>query len=318
MAYKKEFDPATQDHAPAAPPTRKLGDRRDGEVHICNSETELAVNVALATGRPLLIFGPPGSGKSSLAPFVARCLNWRYYPAVISSTMQARDLQWSFDTIRRLNDAQPNATLKPMASYIEPGVLWWAFNRDLAMRRGLKEDRARTAGVAPPVEPGVWEKRDPTRAVVLLDEIDKADPDVPNNLLVPIGSHQFAVDELGIAVEAEHPPLVLITTNDERELPKAFLRRCVVLSLSPPDLVPVAEKHFGNEGTRALYEAVAERVAEIAKENKAKRLPEPSTAEYLDAVSACVNLGITPQSPEWVFVATAALSKRSAEREKAR
>lgn len=312
MAYNKTFDPLKQDARWTAGPGRKKGDRRDGEVYIYDDKTVLSVNVALATGRPLLVCGPPGSGKSSLAPYVAKCLKWRFYQYVISSRTQARDLMWSFDAIRRLSDAQAKKSLRPSAAYIEPGVLWWAFDRETAIYRGLRRQDAADLRIQSCCDPALNDNLDLDHAVVLLDEIDKADPDVPNNLLVPLGSHQFRVEELNLMIESRQPPLVFITTNDERELPKAFLRRCVVLTLSAPNLVAVAEKHFGSEGDNELYSAVAKHVQTIANSHREKRLPEPSTAEYLDAVSACIVLEITTKSIEWKDVALATLSKRIA------
>jgi MoxR-like ATPase len=114
------------------------GDRRDGLVYVYNDKIELAVNVALATRRPMLLRGPSGSGKSSLARNIARRLGWWYYEQVITSRTQARDLQWSFDTLRRLSDAQANQLETVTNSYIEPGVLWWAFDPVNAERRGRK------------------------------------------------------------------------------------------------------------------------------------------------------------------------------------
>lgn len=313
MPYLKTFDPTIQDTGSTATPERKKGDRRDGEVYIYDDKTVLAVNVAIATGRPLLIYGVPGSGKSSLAPYVAKCLNWRFYQQIISSRTQARDMLSSFDVVRRLSDAYtPGKVIGHSAAYIEPGILWWAFNSESAMNRGLTSQQAAKLEIRSPRDPGLCAGRIPEHAVVLLDEIDKADPDVPNNLLVPLGSHQFPVEELGILIEAREPPLVFITTNDERELPKAFLRRCITLTLSSPDPVAVATKHFGVDGTKELYQTIAEHVQRISKDHRAKRLPEPSTAEYLDAVAACITLEITPGSGgDWDDVVTATLSKRA-------
>jgi MoxR-like ATPase len=130
-------------------------------------------------------------------------------------------------------------------------------------------------------------------SVILLDEIDKADPDVPNNLLVPLGSNEFTVTELGgIKVKATTPPLIFITTNDERELPAAFVRRCLVLTLerpSPERLVEIARAHF--ESTREdLYRPLADQVQEPA-----------STAEYLDALRACIHLDVQPDPDDRVW-----------------
>jgi len=325
--------------------SRGVGDRRDGKVYVYNDKIELAVNVALATGRPMLVRGPSGCGKSSLARHVAARLGWRYYEWVITSRTQARDMLWVFDSLRRLSDAQarrPDAAANPSgepagnqpdepavvnplddpATYVEPGVLWWAFDPASAIRRGRPKG---SANPNPADDPGEGPKGG-DGAVVLLDEIDKADPDVPNNLLVPLGSFEFKVSETNSHVTAQRPLLLVITTNDERVLPAAFMRRCVVLELDPPDeslLVRIAEEHYGPD-EKNIYRAVAERVVGISREGVApgKASPSkaspaaaqiyPSAAEYLDTVRACLDLGIRPEDEDerWKALTKATLAKR--------
>jgi MoxR-like ATPase len=262
-------------------PTR-LADRTGDPVYEYTPEIEMAVNVALATGRPLLVRGPSGTGKSSLARAVAHRLGWRYYEQTVTSRTSAQDLLWTFDAVGRLNDAQdPRREMKDTADYVKPGVLWWAFER--ASAQGF--------------EPGEPEQPYPRSedSVVLIDEIDKAEPDVPNNLLLPVGSLMFYVAEARREVKApaDHPPLIFITTNDERQLPAAFLRRCVVLELEPPDadqLKRIAILHFRKRDD-GLYGALADEIVNAFK--KGER-PEPNAAEFLDAVWACVSLGVRP------------------------
>lgn len=321
MPYEKIFDPDKQAKAIKGttqqdPP--RTGDRRDGKVYVYEDtaagvdEIVLAVNVALATCRPLLIYGPPGSGKSSLAPHVARCLGWRFHQTVVTSRTQARDLLYRFDSVRRLNDAQITGSLNEnLEAYIEPGVLWWAFNQQSAIRRGLPDDKQLTFKEA--VEPGDQPSQD--HAVVLIDEIDKADPDVPNNLLVPLGSYHFKVHETEREIRMHQAPLVIVSTNDERELPKAFIRRCVVLTLKSPSsdrLVQIAQSHFGASNIK-IYRDVVQWVEKATEENKTRKLPPPSTAEYLDAVNACINLKIKvgENSEEWKKLYASVLRKRS-------
>src|SRR5258708_27301369 len=196
LTYKKTFDPTTTGSSPTARPVRVTGDRRDGEVYIYNDRIVLAVNVAIATGRPLLVRGPSGSGKSSLAKNVARLLKRRYYEDVISSATQARDLLWKFDTVAQLADASRGQQYE-VARYIDPGVLWWAFDRGSATRRGFPEESAPALAK----DPSPLEGSD--AAVLLLDEIDKADPGAPNNRLVPLGALQVMASSPARHVNAD-------------------------------------------------------------------------------------------------------------------
>jgi MoxR-like ATPase len=314
MDYRKIFDPHDVELFPpvrrgtARERRRRVGDQRDGSVYVYNDEIVLAVNVAIATGRPLLIRGASGSGKSSLAANVARKLGWRYYEIVISSRTQARDLQWTFDTVRRLSDAQTKEGLKSTSAYIQPGVLWWAFDSATAREHGqAQEGTAPTYGA----------EMDRTPAVVLLDEIDKADPDVPNNLLVPIGSLEFKVSETNTLVRSalRDPPFLCITTNEERDLPPAFVRRCVSIRLADPTrerLVQIAKAHFGKTGVRR-YEQIAEQVMNLAGPPDQPGAIRPSSAEYLDAVQASLELRATPveADPTWQSILQAITSKRA-------
>ncbi|MFL6255072.1 MAG: AAA family ATPase [Pyrinomonadaceae bacterium] len=331
MKYEKYFDyrsdgllkqvqppkPGSSSSAGGEKGALRAGDRRDGLVYVYNDKIELAVNVALVTGRPMLIRGPSGSGKSSLARNVARRMRWWYYEQVITSRTQARDLLWTFDSLRRLSDAQANRLNENAAHYVEPGVLWWAFDPKRAAARvaggGQVENRATDPGIAP-AEAGSAADG----AVVLLDEIDKADPDVPNNLLVPLGSLEFRVKETGALVEASRPLLIMITTNDERVLPNAFTRRCVTLNLEPPNeelLVKIAREHYGPDKS-GVYKAIARRVLEeMSAVRDAKVVGEnkhvPSTAEYLDTVRAFMDLGVDPETDAeaWRVISSATIWK---------
>jgi MoxR-like ATPase len=267
-------------------------------------DIELAINVALATRRPLLLSGPSGCGKSCLARNVALTLGRRYYEFVVTARSEARDLLWGFDALHRLNDAQARTRkLKPDQSYVEPGRLWWALDPESASWRGTErgipaEERAND----PSEMPG-------DNAVLLIDEIDKADPDFPNNLLVPLGSFQFFVESARYLVNGQRTPLVLITTNRERELPRAFLRRCVTLeipALGIPELVEVAIAVL-SQGDRdeGLFHKVAERVTALKKESR----EGVSTAEFLDTVRACLSLKIDPESEDFQRLSKVTLEK---------
>jgi MoxR-like ATPase len=306
LGYDPLFAPTAETSPFDAARAFRLGDRGESITagtaeppYVFEPQITLAVNVALAAGRPLLVRGQPGTGKSTLARSVATKLGWRYYAAPVSSRVTARDLQWTFDAVARLAaaEASRDQPLPPREAFVLPGPLWWAFDRDSAARRGIAPQQfaaAQKAGVTPAVDPA--EAGDPERAVVLLDEIDKADPDVPNDLLVALGSFRFQVDD-GPIVEARQPPLVILTTNEERDLPRAFVRRCVVLTLEPPDdvrLKAIALAHDPGLG-ESLFAEVLAVYRQIRTRRLAANEPPPSVAELLDALAACRSLRTTPQ-----------------------
>jgi MoxR-like ATPase len=301
---------------------RDTPDRRDGRVYVMPGKVGLAVRVALATGRPLLLRGDPGSGKSSLAAYEARKRGWRYYEQIVTSRTQAQDLLWTFDSIRRLADAQLHKQLNDH-DYVEPGPLWWAFARSSALRRGAPEG----VDVRPVKEPGEETNgvRSEQHSVVLIDEIDKADPDLPNGLLVPLGSNEFQVSDTGDVVSLKRQDeqgaslLTVITTNEERELPEAFLRRCVVVWLADPDrdqLTAIAEAHLTEyeggmtQDDKTLAAGLADTIIELRKVARHEAVRPPSTAEYLDALHACRRLGIRAGSDEWADLTGMLLTKR--------
>ncbi|HEX8704519.1 MAG TPA: MoxR family ATPase [Myxococcaceae bacterium] len=306
------FDPTAARKRWTSPGARALSEeQRVARQYEERDEIVLAVSAALVTQRPLLVYGPPGSGKSSLAGFVAEVLGWRYYEHVITSRTQAPDLLWSFDAIRRLSDAQARKRLPATHHYIEPGVLWWAFAPESARRRGAGP-KAKPA--AAPRDLARWGKS--PNAVVLLDEIDKADPFVPNDLLVPLDDGWFDVTELNtrIALAKGHKVLLIITTNGERELAPAFLRRCVQLELKAPDLEQlqrIAVLHHGPDQD-GLYAQVAKKLLSLREAALVKRARQPSTAEFLDAIQACLELGIHPGAgEEWKLLTAGLLEKHS-------
>jgi len=173
--------------------------------YIRTDALEQAINAALTLSRPLLIKGEPGTGKTELALDVAQQANLRLYQWHIKSTTRAQQGLYEYDAVSRLRDSQlGDERVKDIANYIVKGVLWEAF-----------------------------ESAEP--AIVLIDEIDKADIEFPNDLLQEIDRMSFDVYETKQTIIAKHRPLVIITSNNEKELPDAFLRRCFFHYIEFPD-----------------------------------------------------------------------------------
>lgn len=275
-----------------------VGDRRAGSVYLFDEKIVLAVNVAMGARRPLLVAGPPGTGKSSVATAIAKHLDWRYLERVITSRTQAQDLLSTFDALGRLNDAHTTEKLPDKRAYVEPGVLWWALDSRGAREHALAAAEARGLPVTAVRIPDGADGQ--PEAVILLDEIDKADPDMPNDLLAPLGSGRFTIPDTGATVQAKHDFLLVITTNGERDLAPAFVRRCVLLNLESPTkqwLERVADAHFGDK-YRALHAPVAAMI-EAMSTRLERSSRGPSTAEFLDAIAASGELGIAPGSEAW-------------------
>ncbi len=285
------------------------GDRRDGGLYRYTADIKLGVRIALAVGRPLLVLGPSGCGKSSLAASLARVLERRYYEFVVTSRSEAKDLFYRYDAVRRLGEAHVAAVNKESEinwrvayPFIEPGPLWWVYSPLTAIRRGAPDGLpgippAKDPGIAFALESGAGTDSSTAPSILLIDEIDKADPDFPNNLLVPLGSREFSIEEASGTIQLARAdsgigaPLVVITSNRERDLPAAFLRRCIVLEIPGPtdaELVDIARRTFRSEsasdGERWLL--IAQRLRELRGRDAV------STAEYLDTVRAIDELKI--------------------------
>jgi MoxR-like ATPase len=291
------------------------------EPYIFSERIAIAVDVALATDRPLLVAGPPGCGKSRLAETLASMLGWHYLAKTMTSRTRLEELTVEIDHLRRLHDAHrgnsaDTNTLLPDAAYHNPGIFWWAFNPTSAHRRGLDEAEAKKYEVNL-TYPGI--QRTERHCVLLIDEIDKAEPDLPNDLLEPLDQRSFGLpDGTTLAAEKGQRLLILITTNGERELPQAFLRRCVSLRLEEPNvdgLITIAGKHHPDaDATRVR--AIAERIADFRQEAERLARRAPGTSEFLDAVRACQDLNVdvdkTPNSI-WSQVERAVLLKHTGE-----
>lgn len=289
--------------------------------HVFDSSDIAAIEAALNTRRPLLLRGEPGVGKSQLALAAAMVLSRSYVQHVVNALTEPNDLLWDEDAVRRLADAQifgaeqrqqdaqdassvenksdeggpKYSDPRRRENYLTPGALWWAFQWKTAA--GHSKD----IGIQPPAMP--TKNCDPDNgSVVLIDEIDKAGAEVPNSLLEAFGSRQFYVPGRKDPVVAKKNkwPLVVITTNEERVLPNAFLRRCVVHDIKMPDdadglenyLVKRAEAHFGEEESQPGFYRKAAKLM-VVDRNTAQRNqwePLPGLAEYLDLIRAVEEL----------------------------
>lgn len=289
---------------------KSVADRRDGRIYLYNQTIILAINVAMATGRPLLVRGYPGCGKSSLAYNVARVSKRKYYEEVITSRTQARDLLYTIDVVKRLSDSQSMGKdfSDGYYKYIKPGKLWWIFDNESAERRGFPQNKELDFNFKKANDPArnTEDSSKDKAPVLLIDEVDKADPDFANSLLVPFGAFEFDVDEIGETIrlpseyksDFEKVPLVIITTNGERSLPDAFLRRCVALDIKEPnkdDFIKIAVNNEGIEHKKdfygVIYDVMKEAQKAYSESYRNKGLPL-SVAEYLDAIRACKRLDI--------------------------
>ncbi len=269
--------------------------------HIFSREEIGAVNAALAIGRPLLVRGEPGTGKTQLARAVAQKLGRPYVQQTMDSRTETRDPLYRLDAVARLAHAQVSrgsaadvAKALALERFIAPGAMWWALN--WAAAKGMHHQ----TGV-PCLISDCDRKTAPGGVVALIDEIDKADPSVPNALLEALAHQRFQVEGVGEVARAkgQQQPLVLITTNDERALPRAFVRRCMVLRLLLPEdpgklrdhLVIRARAHHDDADEAILRLAAEQLIADRAAAKEGKYMP-PGLAEYLDLVSVVVTSGL--------------------------
>jgi MoxR-like ATPase len=275
-------------------------------VHVWSKDEILAINAALATGKALLLRGEPGTGKTQLGRAAAVELGRTFAYQAVDSRTETRDLLWTLDAIARLAEAQVLGTRDnvseeerkkalDLSNYLQPGALWWAFRPSDAREQATKGGPGACVSTS--------QDKDANGAVALLDEIDKADPSVPNGLLDALGHGGFAVPgRQRVCVDSERPPLILLTTNEERGLSEAFLRRCLVLTLRFPEgdkLAPYLVKrgalHHPDLPESLLQEAAA-MVARDRKELVAMGLAGPGLSEYLDLVAAVAGEGLTGEA----------------------
>jgi MoxR-like ATPase len=241
--------------------------RFEGSSHyVTTDDLKLAVNAAMTLKRPLLIKGEPGTGKTMLAEEVAASLGMPLFQWHIKSTTKAQQGLYEYDAVSRLRDSQlGDARVQDIANYIVKGVLWQAFESDVP-------------------------------AVLLIDEIDKADIEFPNDLLRELDRMEFHVYETREVVRAKHRPLVVITSNNEKELPDAFLRRCFFHYIQFPDpmtMQQIVDVHFPNI-RKDLLRAALESFFELRQVSGLKK--KPSTSELLDWLKLLLAEEIPPEA----------------------
>jgi MoxR-like ATPase len=234
--------------------------------YIATDDLMMAVNAAVTLARPLLIKGEPGTGKTQLAQEIARALGKPLHEWHIKSTSKAQQGLYEYDAVSRLRDSQlGDQRVHEIANYIVKGKLWEAFESD--------------------VQP-----------VLLIDEIDKADIEFPNDLLRELDRMEFYVYETRALVKARHRPIIVITSNNEKELPDAFLRRCFFHYIRFPDegtMTRIVDVHYPGLRRDLLAEALTSffRLRETPGLRK-----KPSTSELLDWIKLLVAEQIPPEA----------------------
>src|SRR6478735_3953762 len=229
--------------------------------YIASEELKHAVNVAVALARPLLIRGEPGTGKTLLAENLASALGLPLIRWHVKSTTKAKDGLYVYDTVARLHDSRFGGDVRDIAKYIKLGPLGEALAA-------------------------------PSKCVLLIDEIDKADIEFPNDLLLELDAMRFRIDETGQDISAKERPVVVITSNNEKELPDAFLRRCVFHYIQFPDrelMTAIVKVHHPDVSDRVLDNALELFFGLRATPRLRKK---PSTSELIDWIMALKKSGV--------------------------
>ncbi len=232
--------------------------------YIISKALQNAVNVSIALGKPLLIRGEPGTGKTKLAHSIAKGLEKKLITWNIKSTTKAQEGLFVYDTVQRLNDSRfGDKDVSDIKHYIKLGKLGRAFTS-------------------------------PEQVVLLIDEIDKADLEFPNDLLNELDEMSFYIPEIDETVTAIHRPITIITSNAEKELPDAFLRRCIFHYIEFPDkelMEEIVKVHYPDIKNNLMHKAIAAfyKLRDIDGFRK-----KPSTSELLDWIQALIAGGVSP------------------------
>jgi MoxR-like ATPase len=236
------------------------------ERYVATDDLMMAVNAAVTLARPLLVKGEPGTGKTQLAEEIASALDKPLHRWHIKSTTKAQHGLYEYDAVSRLRDSQlGEEKVHDIGNYIVKGRLWEAFDGD-------------------------------EQSVLLIDEIDKADIEFPNDLLLELDRMEFYVHETRKLVKARHRPIVVITSNNEKELPDAFLRRCFFHFIRFPDeetMTRIVDVHYPNLKRELLSEALNAfyKVREVPGLKK-----KPSTSELLDWIKLLLAEDVPPEA----------------------
>src|SRR5881409_1719770 len=237
--------------------------------YVATDDLKIAVNASIVLERPLLVKGEPGTGKTVLAEEVAKSVKAPLLTWHIKSTTKAQQGLYEYDAVSRLRDSQlGDPRVQDIHNYIVKGMLWQAFNADKPV-------------------------------VLLIDEVDKADIEFPNDLLRELDRMEFYVYETRELIKAKHRPIVFITSNNEKELPDAFLRRCFFHYIRFPDketMEKIVAVHFPNLKKSLLKEAM-EVFFEVREVPGLKK--KPSTSELLDWLKLLLSEDIPPEAQQF-------------------
>ena len=241
-----------------------MAERFEGtDDYVATEDLKVAVNAAVALERPLLIKGEPGTGKTVLAYEIAKALDAELITWHVKSTTKAHQGLYEYDAVTRLRDSQlGDERVKDVKNYIKKGKLWEAFDA-------------------------------PKRPVLLIDEIDKADIEFPNDLLHELDEMRFTIAETGEEVAARQRPIVIITSNNEKELPDAFLRRCIFHYIEFPDaelMKRIVAVHHANLDSKLLDQVL---VKFYWLRDQPELRKKPSTSELIDWISAILRGGVS-------------------------